>query len=130
MAGRILRYILLFQGVYYLLTAIWPAINLESFMAFAGPKPDRFIFWTVDLLILTIGAAVLFGIWKGELGTAAFLGGTAALAFIIVEVAFYGRISPWFLLDFAIEAILLLGIIGTSLASFWAGRGSRGQAPG
>ncbi|HZD60006.1 MAG TPA: hypothetical protein VE439_06085 [Anaerolineae bacterium] len=117
MPNRILLYVLIFQGIYYLATAFWPVINLQSFMAFAGAKPDRFVFWTVDLLIIAIGATVLFGAIRGDLVTVAFLGIASALSFVTIEVAFYGKVSPWFLADFAVEVIILLGIAGSLLAS-------------
>lgn len=117
MALRILFYVLIFQGAYYLITAIWPIISLRSFMRFAGPKPDRFIFWTVDLLIIVIGTTILFGVIRGDLGTVAFLGVLSATAFMIVEVVFSGRISPYFWADFAVEAAIAVAIIASSLAS-------------
>ncbi len=79
-------------------------------MALAGPKPDRFIFWTIDLLILTIGATIIFGLLWGDLNTAAFLGLLSALTFAGVELAFAGRISRWFWADFAIEVVIASGL--------------------
>lgn len=108
-----LRRVLLFQSIYYLITAIWPIVSLETFIMFAGEKPDRFIFWTVDFLILVIAVTILFGVWREQLETAAFLGALAALAFMIVEVWFSDQISDWFWADFAVETAILLGILTT-----------------
>ncbi|MHB8840367.1 MAG: hypothetical protein ACYC56_01035 [Candidatus Aquicultor sp.] len=115
MARTILFYALVFQGVYYLITAIWPLISLRTFMIFAGSKPDRFIFWTVDLLILAIASTLLFATVKGDLGTAAFLGIASTLTFIAVEAVYAGKISPWFWADFAVEVVILVTLAGSLL---------------
>lgn len=112
---RIILYILTFQGVYYLVTALWPVINLESFLLFVGPKPDRFIFWTVDLLIIAIGSTILLGVRNSDQGTTTFLGIISAIAFMTVELIFAGKISPFFWVDFTIESLIFLGLTGSSL---------------
>ncbi|HFK5529368.1 TPA: hypothetical protein ACGZ99_003449 [Elizabethkingia anophelis] len=49
---RIIPYI---QGVYYILTGIWPLINIESFIRVTGPKTDIWLVQTVGLLLLPYG---------------------------------------------------------------------------
>ncbi len=115
MVRTILLYTLVFQTVYYLITAIWPLVSLRTFMIFAGPKPDRFVFWTVDLLILVIAFTLLFAVIRDDLVTAAFLGIASTLAFIAVEAIYAGRISPWFWADFAVEVAILVTLAGSLL---------------
>ncbi len=115
MARTILFYALVFQGTYYLITAVWPLVSLRTFMIFAGPKPDRFVFWTVDLLILAIASTLLFAVIRGDLGTAVFLGITSTLVFIAVEATYAGKISPWFWADFAVEVVVLATLAGSLL---------------
>lgn len=116
MAERVLFYIMIFQGIYYLATAIWPIISLSSFMALAGPKPDRFIFWAIDFLIIAVGASILFGVIRGDLVTTSFLGAASAFAFIAVEFMFAGKISRYFWIDTAVEILIFVGILGTVLS--------------
>ncbi|OPB92571.1 hypothetical protein BB020_08185 [Elizabethkingia occulta] len=43
------------QGVYYLLTGIWPFLSLESFIRITGPKTDIWLVQTVALLLIPYG---------------------------------------------------------------------------
>ena len=44
------RLLLRLQGIFYLLTGIWPVLHIESFMAVTGPKTDIWLVKTVGLL--------------------------------------------------------------------------------
>ena len=47
------------QGLYYLITGIWPLVHMESFLAVTGPKTDLWLVQTVGALIAVIGAMLL-----------------------------------------------------------------------
>lgn len=40
------------QGFYFLLTVVWPLIDIESFMKVTGPKVDTWLVVTVSWLLL------------------------------------------------------------------------------
>lgn len=42
----------LIQGIYFLITAIWPLIDIESFMLVTGPKTDVWLVRTVSVLLI------------------------------------------------------------------------------
>jgi len=46
------RWIPLIQGFYFLITAVWPLIYLQSFIAVTGPKTDLWLVKTVGFLLL------------------------------------------------------------------------------
>ncbi len=46
-----LRHLLLVQGIYFLMTAIWPIVHLESFMIVTGYKTDQWLVQARALLI-------------------------------------------------------------------------------
>ena len=47
------------QGVYFLLTGVWPLLSIRTFEAVTGPKVDRWLVKTVGLLVAVIGASLL-----------------------------------------------------------------------
>jgi hypothetical protein len=47
------------QGIYYLITGIWPMLHMESFLAVTGPKTDLWLVRMVALLAISIGATIL-----------------------------------------------------------------------
>src|SRR5687768_15295175 len=42
------------QTIYFLITAIWPLADIESFMKVTGPKTDIWLVKTVAVLLLAI----------------------------------------------------------------------------
>jgi hypothetical protein len=47
------------QGIYTALTALWPIVDLHSFMLVSGYKFDRWLVKTVSLLLLAIAVCML-----------------------------------------------------------------------
>ena len=50
----------LVQGIYFLITGIWPLIHMHSFLAITGPKTDLWLVKTVGLILAVIGAVLLY----------------------------------------------------------------------
>jgi hypothetical protein len=50
--------LLLVQGIYTLVTAVWPLLHIESFMMITGPKTDIWLVKTVAVVLIPI--ALLF----------------------------------------------------------------------
>lgn len=48
------------QMFYFLLTAVWPFVHLESFLKITGPKTDIWLVKTVSLLILPYVFLILY----------------------------------------------------------------------
>jgi hypothetical protein len=47
------------QGLFYVVTGLWPVIHLRSFEAVAGRKRDRWLVQTTGALIAAIGVSLL-----------------------------------------------------------------------
>jgi hypothetical protein len=97
------------HGLYYLLTGLWPLVDIDSFQAVTGAKTDLWLVKTVGLLICVIGAAVWVSsrqrIPPPEIVVLA-AGGALALAYVDVFYSVRGIISKVYLLDAPIEAAL------------------------
>ncbi len=109
--------ILMVQASYYVLTGLWPLLHFASFERLTGPKTDDWLVRMVALLVVligvTLGVAVLRNaVWTLEI-TVLAAGATLAFSAIDTWYAFNSRISPIYLADAALEAVLLAGLVLT-----------------
>jgi len=100
------------QAVYFLITGIWPLVSIGTFQKITGPKQDLWLVKTVGVLVAVIGvvlglAGVRRRITAGERLLA--LGSAAGLAAIDVIYVLRRRIRPIYLLDAALELLLIAG---------------------
>ncbi len=113
------RLFLAAQGVYYLLTGIWPLVSLTTFEAVSGPKTDDWLVRMVGLLAAVIGATLLLGIRRpaprSEVIALALLS-AASFAAIDLVYGLSGQIKSVYLADAAIEILLILGVIGSAIS--------------
>ena len=106
----LLSRILQIQGVYYLLTGVWPLLSIRSFQAITGPKTDLWLVRTVGALVAVIGAVLTWGSEQsqGERQTVALACGSAAsLTAVESYYALRHRISAIYLLDAVAEIALI-----------------------
>ena len=53
------RVVMRLQGAYYLVTGLWPVIDMRSFELITGPKTDDWLVRTVGVLAASIGLTLL-----------------------------------------------------------------------
>lgn len=96
------------QGVYFLLTGVWPLISMRTFEAVTGPKVDRWLVKTVGVLVAVIGVSLLADARRPSPGSRMLgAGSAAALGGIDAIYSLRGRISKIYLIDAVLEAILV-----------------------
>jgi len=103
-----------FQGVYYVTSGLWPIFHMRSFEHVTGPKHDKWLVKTVGALIAAIGSTILISAGREhEDETARNLGISTAVALIGIDsiYAIRGTIPKVYLLDAAVEAAILAGLI-------------------
>ncbi len=100
--NKLKRYILLIQTIYILITALWPLVDMESFVRISGSKMDVERVKTVSLLLLALAAIMLFSLVKRRIThiviVMAFVCATAFLSYDLLHIL-TGRISSVYLLD-------------------------------
>jgi hypothetical protein len=99
------------QSAYFGATGIWPLLHLNSFEAVTGPKVDRWLVKTVGATVAAIGASLAVASRQDRASTETVVlatGSAAALGAIDVVYAVKGRISPVYLIDAGIQALILL----------------------
>ena len=110
-SSKRLRWLLLFQGFFYLISGIWPIVHVDSFMSITGPKIDVWLVQTVGALLLIFGLGFLIESRKAMISlSVAVMAMGAALALSIVDIYFVANEVIWevYLLDAAVEIALLL----------------------
>jgi hypothetical protein len=100
------------QGLYYLLTGIWPLLSLATFEAVTGRKYDDWLVKTVGSLVLIEGVVFLIAAWRRSTAPeVAVLAIGSAFMLTLVDVIYVSQrvISPVYLLDAAVEVALIVG---------------------
>lgn len=119
MGETLLTWVAAGQGLYYLVTAIWPLVSLRTFMAVTGPKVDGWLVKTVGLLITVTGAVCLLAAYSGRyMPEVALLavGNAVALTFVDIYYVAIGRISKIYLADVVPEVLLIAGwVVGAAM---------------
>jgi hypothetical protein len=98
------------QGLFYIVTGVWPLLHMQSFERISGPKVDHWLVKTVGLLLTVIGSVLMIdGLrQRTELGSALLgVGSAGALTAIDVIYVAKKRIWPVYLLDAVVETGLI-----------------------
>jgi hypothetical protein len=101
----------LIQGIYFLVTGIWPLLHMRSFLAVTGPKTDLWLVKTVGLILAVIGAVLLYAQVTAAVNppvAALAIGAAASLTIIEIIYVIKRVISPIYLGDAAVELILII----------------------
>jgi hypothetical protein len=117
---RLYRSIGWIQGIYFLLTGVWPLVSIETFQLVTGQKTDHLVtgreadHWlvnTVGVLVIAIGITLLFSAWRGRFSAeVAILSIAAAIGLIGIDVVYVARgtISAVYLIDPVLEAAIII----------------------
>ncbi|UJS16895.1 MAG: hypothetical protein L3J17_13405 [Candidatus Jettenia sp.] len=101
-----MMYLSLVQGVYYLITGIWPLISMRTFQMVTGPKTDHWLVNTVGVLILVIGIVLIFAGVRQNITYEILmlaLGSAVGLTAIDSIYVMKKRIAPIYLLDTLVQ---------------------------
>ena len=107
------------QGVFYLITGLWPLFSRRTFEKVTGPKVDFWLVQTAGVLISVIGSVLISaGLRRKVIPeiTALGLGSAAGLTGVDIVFTAKNRISTVYLLDALAEiGIIALWIVGVSV---------------
>src|SRR5947209_7273734 len=111
------------QGLYYLLTGLWPLVSMRTFELVTGVKTDNlptgreadhWLVITVGVLVTAVAVTFLTAAWRRAMHMElAVLAIACALGLTAIDVIYVARhvIPPVYLLDAAIEVPLIGGWI-------------------
>lgn len=60
---KLYKLLLILQGFYTLLTALWALIDIDSFMEITGPKTDLWLVKTVSVLLVPIAFSLILPVF-------------------------------------------------------------------
>jgi hypothetical protein len=101
----------LIQGIYFLVTGIWPLLSMRTFLAITGPKTDLWLVKTVGLILAVIGAVLIYAQMTATVNPpVVFLAIGSAASLVLVEVIYVIKkgISPIYLGDAFVEVVLMI----------------------
>ena len=99
------------QGVYTLLTAVWPLVDIQSFMRVTGPKTDIWLVKTVGAILIPISITLMSYAWiKTDKRPALLLGMLTCISFIVIDFYYASAdvISDIYMLDGLLEIGFLI----------------------
>ena|SRR5829696_2826929 len=106
--------IYLIQGIYYLITGLWPVVDITSFMLVTGPKTDIWLVKMVGLLTASIAISFISS-FKKAASVLGILSVCSALSYLAIDVFYYfnGTISVVYLGDALMEILIIAGLLFT-----------------
>jgi hypothetical protein len=107
---KFIRVLLWTQSIYTFITAIWPILDIESFMIVTGPKTDIWLVKTVGALLIPVSLTLASYLFiKTNLKPAAILGGLSAAVFITID--FYYPLTDVISNVYMLDGILQIGFL-------------------
>jgi len=109
------------QGLYYLVTGVWPIVSIETFQQVTGRKTDQlptglemdhWLVMTVAALVVAVAVTLLFSAWRRrQVAETVILATCSAIALTTIDVFYVSRgtIPRIYLADAAVEVLLIIG---------------------
>jgi hypothetical protein len=99
------------QGIFYLVSGLWPLFHMQSFLSMTGPKEELWLVKTVGALTAVIGSILLMAGLRRQLHFEIFfLAFFSALTYSAIDLIYYfsGILSITYFLDGLFEILLLV----------------------
>jgi hypothetical protein len=116
------------QGVYTFITAVWPIVDIDSFMRVTGYKTDIWLVKTVSVLLLAFSIGLLASAFSKRLEVSISLlalVASAGLAYVDFYYPANGIISNIYMADGAVEVVFVVAWLILLLNKKPAEAGSR-----
>lgn len=106
------QHALIFQGIYYFFTALWPVVHIDSFEKLTGKKRNHWLVYTVALLLIVSSVVFLFsGLKSGPVPVETIILSVGnALALTVIDIVFVlkNTIRKIYLLDASVEMLIII----------------------
>lgn len=102
------HFIPILQGLYFMITGIWPLVHIESFLYITGCKTDIWLVKTVGLLILPYSVLCFYAVTNTKRNNViAIVNIMCCLGLAGIDLYYYlkGAISWVYLIDLSLEIV-------------------------
>ena len=107
------RTVIIAQSTYIFITAAWPILDIESFMAVTGYKTDIWLVKTVGALLIPIAACLSMYLFiRSDIRPAIVLGTLTSISFLTID--FYYALS-----DVISDVYMVDGIVQLFFLAAW-----------
>lgn len=106
-----LKFLGLAQGTYFLITGVWPLIDIQSFQSVTGRKTDLWLVKMVGLLTISIGLLLFITAFRKRMTLESFVLIIAScISYLLIDVIYTLKqtILPVYLGDAFIELLLII----------------------
>jgi len=110
--SKLYRVVLVLQGIYILLTALWALADIKSFMFITGPKTDIWLVKTVAVSLISISLFFLLSSTKREERAVSFIAFVFSFGFAYID--FFYSLNKTIRWVYAID-----GIVETLFGLLW-----------
>jgi hypothetical protein len=120
---KLFRTLIIVQSAYIFLTAVWPILDIESFVAVTGDKTDIWLVKTVGALLIPVAACLSTYLFiSSDIRPAFVLGIFTSISFIAIDFyyALNDVISDIYLIDGAVQFIFLVMWILVTAKRVWS----------
>jgi len=104
--------VILAQGIYFVITGVWPILSIRTFIAVTGPKKDVWLVKTLGGLIAVAGGA-LISASLNDLSLPAIIlscGSALTLGWIDIWYSLKNVISKVYLADAVVQSLLVFAL--------------------
>ena len=129
---KLFKLLVIAHATYIMITAIWPIIDIQSFMLVTGPKTDIWLVKTVGALLIPVALCMYSYLPARQVETPAItLAIGIAVAFICIDVYYSTSdvISDIYLLDALVEFLFLVGWVFLAFKELKAGKNANRHRP-
>jgi hypothetical protein len=105
------RFVTFFQGIYYLVTGLWPILHINSFMMVTGYKTEQWLVKMVGALTVSISLLLITIALRRKMAIEdIILILSACISYAAIDIAYSltGTISIIYLADAFIEILILI----------------------
>jgi len=98
------------QGLYFLVTGVWPLVDIDSFQIVTGPKTDLWLVRTVGVLIAVIALSLISAALAQRVNREVFiLGVGSAIALAAIDIIYVSLevIAKIYLADAVVEGLII-----------------------
>lgn len=110
---RYIKYTLLAQGAYYILTGLWALVDIDTFMQVTGPKTDTWLVKALAFLFCAIGLVLVLAWSEKALLLPSMLALCTAVFMASIDFYFYmkGTIPGVYALDGILQILFAAGVL-------------------